>query len=117
MYKYMKKFGVLNSIELYELFKVAKKKQFALAAINCIDTNTINTVLETAKKYNTIVIIQFSLTGASFFTGNYLKVITSDLQASIYGAIMAAKYVHEVSQYYKIPIVLHTDHCIKEFLP
>ncbi len=113
----MKKFGVLNSVELYKLFKVAKVKQFALAAINCIDTNTINSVFEAAKKYNTIVIIQFSLTGARFFSGNYLKIITNDIQSSIYGAILAAKYIHEISKYYEIPVILHTDHCMKEFLP
>ena len=34
---------------LKEIFKLAKEKSFALPAVNVIGTNSVNTVLETAK--------------------------------------------------------------------
>ena len=49
-----------------ELYKLAKKKKFALPAINVSGTNTINSVLETASELNSPVIIQFSNGGSQF---------------------------------------------------
>ncbi len=109
--------GVVSGKELYKIFDFAKKHNFALAAINCIDTNSINAVLEAAKRYNTIVIIQFSFSGSMFFSGNYYSSLTNKIKSAISGSILGAKYVHEIAKYYKLPVVLHTDHCSKEFLP
>ncbi len=109
--------GVVSGKDLHKIFFVAKKNKFALAAINCIDTNSINSVLEAAKKYRTIAIIQFSFTGSIFFVGKKLSFYKDKIDAAVYGSILAAKYVHEVSRYYNIPVILHTDHCTKEYLP
>merc|ERR1711966_565420 len=38
-------------------------------------------------------------------------------QASIAGTIAGAKHVHEVAALYGVPVVLHTDHCQKAWLP
>ncbi|MGC3946377.1 MAG: class II fructose-bisphosphate aldolase [Chryseolinea sp.] len=62
------------------LFKQAKKERFALPAINVVNTNTINAVLETATEVNS--------------PANHKH------NASIKGAVAAAKYVHEVSDLY-----------------
>ncbi len=109
--------GVVSGKDLHKIFYVAKKRKFALAAINCVDTNSINSVLEAAKKYKTIVVIQFSFSGSIFFIGKKLSFYKNKVDAAVYGSILAAKYVHEVSRYYQIPVVLHTDHCTKEYLP
>ncbi len=107
--------GVLSGKDMHKLFNFAKKKKIALPAINCIDTNSINSILEAARKFNTIVIIQFSFSGSSFFIGNnVLK--KKKIQSAIYGAILGAKYIHEASIYYKVPVILHTDHCTKDYL-
>ncbi len=107
--------GVLSGEEMNKLFYFAKKKYFALPAINCIDTNSINAVLESARKCNTVVVIQFSFSSSSFFVGKgiYSKNI---IDSAIYGAVLGAKYIHEASVYYEVPVILHTDHCIKNNL-
>ncbi len=108
--------GVISSQELHKIFLYIKKKNIALAAINCFDTNSINSVLEAAKKYNTLVVIQFSFSGSIFFVGENYSLFTNKTEAAIRGAILGAQYVHEISKYYKIPVILHTDHCSKDNL-
>ncbi|ABJ90741.1 class II fructose-bisphosphate aldolase [Buchnera aphidicola] len=101
--------GVLNSEEMKIVFLLAKKKKFAIPAINCINTDSINIVLETAAKMRSPVIIQFSYSGSQFFSGLGLNL--EEKKKSVIGAISGAKYVHMISKYYKIPVILHTDHC------
>ncbi|WP_343191824.1 class II fructose-bisphosphate aldolase [Buchnera aphidicola] len=110
------KIGVMHASEAKKIFKVAKKNNFAIPAINCCTFDTINSVLEASKKINSPIIIQFSYTGSSFFLGNGID-IKENIKKSILGATIAAKYVHKVSKFYKIPVILHTDHCHKEILP
>ena len=113
----MKKYraGVLFGEELEALYKDAKENQFALPAINCIGTNTINATLETAAKVNSPVIIQFSNGGAQFIAGKGMP--NDKLQANISGAISGALHIHNVAEYYGVPVVLHTDHAAKKWLP
>ncbi|XPE56470.1 class II fructose-bisphosphate aldolase [Shigella flexneri] len=40
------------------MFEVAKENNFALPAVNCVGTDSINAVLETAAKVNAPVIVQ-----------------------------------------------------------
>jgi fructose-bisphosphate aldolase, class II len=93
----------------------AKENAFALPAVNVINTSTVNAVLETAKKVNSPVIIQFSNGGAQFFAG---KGLSNDGQkASIAGGISGALHVHKMAEAYGVPVVLHTDHAAKKLLP
>ncbi len=108
--------GVLFGKNINKVFNFIKKKKIALPAINCIDTNSINSVLESARKLNTIIIIQFSFSGSSFFVGNSLS-FKNNIQSAIHGSVLGAKYVHEASIYYNVPVILHTDHCTKDYLP
>jgi fructose-bisphosphate aldolase class II len=113
----MKKYkaGVLFGDELESLYKDAKENEFALPAVNCIGTNSINATLETAAKVNSPVIIQFSNSGAQFIAGKGMP--NDKLQANISGAISGALHVHNVAKYYDVPVVLHTDHAAKKWLP
>ena len=113
----MKKYkaGVVFGEELEALLKDAKDNQFALPAVNCIGTNSINATLETAAKVNSPVIIQFSNSGAQFFAGKGMP--NDKLQANISGAISGALHIHNVAKYYGVPVVLHTDHAAKKWLP
>ena len=61
--------GVVTGDNVKFLFDYAKENQFAYPAVNVIGTNSVNAVLETAKKVNSPVIIQLSHGGASFFIG------------------------------------------------
>ncbi len=107
--------GVLFGDELSALYQDAKNGKFALPAVNVISTDTINAVLETAAKVNSPVIIQFSNGGAQFFAGKGMP--NDHLQANISGAISGALHIHNVARYYGVPVVLHTDHAAKKWLP
>jgi fructose-bisphosphate aldolase class II len=113
----MKKYkaGVVFGEELEALLKDAKENEFALPAVNCIGTNSINATLETAAKVNSPVIIQFSNSGAQFIAGKGMP--NDNLQANIAGAVSGALHIHNVAKYYGVPVVLHTDHASKKWLP
>jgi len=107
--------GVVTGSDLQKLFKIAKENHFALPAVNVVGTNTINAVLETAAAVNSPVIIQLSNGGAQFYAGKSLP--NDKLQAAILGAVSAAKHVNTVAEAYGVPVVLHTDHAARKFLP
>jgi len=107
--------GVATGKNVQEIFKLAKAKNFAIPAVNVIGSNTINTVLETAKELNSPVIIQFSNGGAQFNAGKGLS--NENEKAAIAGAIAGAKHVHTLAEAYGVPVILHTDHCAKKLLP
>ena len=113
----MKKYraGVLFGEELKALYNDAKDNQFAMPAVNTIGTNTINATLEAAAKVNSPVIIQFSNGGAQFIAGKGMP--NDELQANISGGISGALHIHNVAKYYGVPVVLHTDHASKKWLP
>ncbi|MCH7408544.1 class II fructose-bisphosphate aldolase [Belliella sp. DSM 111904] len=107
--------GVKYGEELKDLLSYAKENEFALPAVNVINTSTINGVLETAKKVNSPVIIQFSNGGAQFYAGKGLA--NDKQQASVAGAISGALHVHKMAEAYGVPVILHTDHAAKKLLP
>lgn len=107
--------GVATGNEVQEIFKLAKAKSFALPAVNVVGSNTINTVLETAKELNSPVIIQFSNGGAQFNAGKGLS--NDDQKAAVAGGIAGARHIHEMAEAYGVSVILHTDHCAKKLLP
>jgi fructose-bisphosphate aldolase class II len=107
--------GVLTGDQVQQLFKFAKKKSFALPAVNVIGSNSVNIVMETAADLNSPVIIQFSNGGSQFMAG---KGMSNENQiAAIAGGVSGAKHVHELAKYYGASVILHTDHCAKKLLP
>ena len=107
--------GVITGKKVQEVFNLAKKNAFALPAVNVIGSNSINSVLETAKEINSPVIIQFSNGGAQFNSGKGLS--NENQKSAIAGAIAGAKHVHELAELYGATVILHTDHCAKNLLP
>ena len=107
--------GVATGDQVQEILKLAKEKKFALPAVNVIGSSSINGVLETAKKLNSPVIIQFSNGGASFNAGKGLG--NENQHAAISGSIAGAHHVHTMAKAYGVPVILHTDHCAKKLLP
>lgn len=107
--------GVLFGKELEALYKDAKANNFAIPAVNTTGTDTINAAIETAAKVNAPIIIQFSNGGAQFIAGKGMP--NDNLQANIQGAIAGALHVHQVAKFYNVPVVLHTDHASKKWLP
>ena len=109
------KAGVLFGEGLEALYNDAKENQFALPAVNATGTDTINAVLEAAAKVNSPVIIQFSNGGAQFIAGKGMP--NDKLQANISGGISGAVHIHTVAKYYGVPVIVHTDHAAKKWLP
>ncbi len=107
--------GVLSGDSVQEVFRIAKENRFALPAINVIGTNSVNTVMEAARDFNSPVIIQFSNGGARFFAG---KSLSNDGQrAAVAGAVSGARHIHLMAREYGVRVILHTDHAAKKLLP
>ena len=107
--------GVATGKQVQEIFKLAKEKGFALPAVNVVGSNSINSVLETAKELNSPVIIQFSNGGAQFNAGKGLS--NENQKAAIAGAVAGAKHIHLLAEAYGVVVILHTDHAAKKLLP
>lgn len=107
--------GLVYGSGLKDLYQYAKETGFAIPAVNVTGTNTINATLETAKKLNSPVIIQFSNSGSQFFAGKGIGVDAT--KAAVAGSVAGANYVKNVAEYYGVPVVLHTDHAAKKLLP
>jgi fructose-bisphosphate aldolase class II len=105
--------GVATGDEVQAIFAYAKEKGFALPAVNVTGSSTINGVLETAAKLKAPVIIQFSNGGAQFNAGKGLS--NSDEKSAILGAIAGAKHIHTIAEVYGATVILHTDHCAKNY--
>lgn len=107
--------GVATGKEVQEIFNYAKKKGFALPAVNVVSSSSVNAVMETAAELNAPVIIQFSNGGAHFNAGKGLS--NENEQAAIAGGVSGAKHIHELAKIYGATVILHTDHCAKKLLP
>lgn len=107
--------GVLFGDEVKEVLDHAKTHAYALPAVNCISTHTINAALEAGREVNSPMIIQFSNGGAQFFIG---KGISKEGQLGpILGGIAGAHYVDAAAKAYGVPVILNTDHCAKKLIP
>lgn len=107
--------GVVTGDDVQKIFELAREGGFALPAVNCVGSDSINAVLEAAAKVNSPVIVQLSNGGAAFFAGKGLKL--EGQEAAILGGIAAAKQVHALAEAYGVPVILHTDHAAKKLLP
>jgi fructose-bisphosphate aldolase class II len=109
------KAGVVTGQALVDLLDSAKAAGYAIPGVNIVGSNSINACMEAAAKYGGPVMVTFSKGGGQFIAG---KSLPNDAdQASIAGTIAGAKHVHEVAKLYGVPVVLHTDHCQKAWLP
>lgn len=107
--------GVILGDDVQNLFAYAKAHQFALPAVNCTGTNTVNACLETAAELGSPMIIQFSNGGAAFYAGKGLD--NTGERAAIAGAVAGAMHVHHLAPLYGARVLVHTDHCAKKLLP
>ena len=105
--------GVLTGSEAKKLFDYAKANNFAIPAVNIVNTESINGVLEAAAKVNSPIILQFSNGGSTFYAGKGCKA----KNASILGAVSGAQHIHMMAEAYGVPVVLHTDHAARKLLP
>lgn len=107
--------GVVYGEDLKTLFAICKSEGFALPAVNCVGTDSVNAVLEAAQKANSPVIIQFSNGGAKFVAGKGFA--GEGQEAAVIGSVSGALHIHTMAEKYGVPVVVHTDHCAKKLLP
>uniref|UniRef100_A0A7S3LE89 fructose-bisphosphate aldolase n=1 Tax=Amphora coffeiformis TaxID=265554 RepID=A0A7S3LE89_9STRA len=107
--------GVVTGQALTDLLASAKEQGYAIPGVNVVGSNSINSCMEAAAKYGGPIMVTFSKGGGQFIAGKSLK--NENDSASIAGCIAAAKHVREVAALYGVPVVLHTDHCQKAWLP
>ncbi|MCK5110024.1 MAG: class II fructose-bisphosphate aldolase [Arcobacteraceae bacterium] len=105
--------GVLTGSETKKLFGFAKENNFAIPAVNIVNTESINGVLEAAAQIGSPIILQFSNGGAQFYAGKGCPASN----ASILGAVSGAMHIHTMAVAYGVPVVLHTDHAARKLLP
>jgi len=110
-----RKTGVIVGDDVLNLFKYAQQKKFAIPAINVTSSSTVVASLEAARDAKAPIILQMSQGGAAYFAGK--GVDNKDQTASIAGSVAAAHYIRAIAPAYKIPVILHTDHCAKKLLP
>uniref|UniRef100_A0A1D1YI96 fructose-bisphosphate aldolase n=1 Tax=Anthurium amnicola TaxID=1678845 RepID=A0A1D1YI96_9ARAE len=107
--------GVLTGDNVRKLFNYAREHGFAIPAVNCTSSSTINAALEAARDVKAPLILQLSQGGSAFYSGKGLS--NEGQRASILGAVAAGHHVRAVAKEYGIPVVLHSDHCAKKLLP
>ncbi|TPX67691.1 fructose-bisphosphate aldolase [Spizellomyces sp. 'palustris'] len=107
--------GVVTGDNVRKVFNYAREHNFAIPAVNCTSTSTINAALEAARDAKSPVIIQFSNGGGAFFGGKGLD--NKNQEASVIGSVAGAHYIRAVAKAYGIPVLVHSDHCAKKLLP
>jgi fructose-bisphosphate aldolase class II len=88
---------------------------YAIPAVNCVSSSSINSCLEAARRNDAPIIIQFSSGGSQFYGGKGLD--NTNYRAAIAGAVSGAFHVRTMAEQYGVPVILHTDHCGKKLLP
>jgi len=107
--------GVVTGKALTDLLDAAKDQGYAIPGVNIVGTNSINSCMEAAAKYGGPIMVTFSKGGGQFIAGKAAD--NTDDKASIAGCIAGAMHVRAVAKHYGVPVVLHTDHCQKAWLP
>ncbi|CAK9105647.1 6-bisphosphate aldolase) [Durusdinium trenchii] len=115
--------GVVTGQALKDLLNHAKENGYAIPAVNCVSSSSINACIEAARKMDAPIMIQFSAGGAQcrspetgrFYAGKGLD--NTQFHAAIAGAVSGAYHVRAVAEQYGVPVILHTDHCAKKLLP
>merc|ERR1711988_2015654 len=91
------------------------EKGFAIPGVNIVGTSSINSCMEAAAKAGGPIMVTFSKGGGQFIAGKAAD--NTDDAASIAGTVAGALHVRQVAKLYGVPVILHTDHCQKAWLP
>ena len=93
-----------------EMLDAARHGGYAYPAINVTSTQTLNAALQGFAEAESDGIIQVSVGGSSYFSGQ-------SVNDRVVGSLAFAAFAHEVAKHYpNITVALHTDHCAKQYL-
>ncbi|WP_418969214.1 class II fructose-bisphosphate aldolase [Alloscardovia omnicolens] len=92
------------------MLAAAREGGYAFPAINVTSSQTLNAALQGFAQAESDGIIQISVGGSAYLSGQTLK-------NRVVGSRAFAAYAREVaSQYPNITVALHTDHCAEQYL-
>ncbi|WP_125981747.1 class II fructose-bisphosphate aldolase [Bifidobacterium goeldii] len=92
------------------MLDAARRGGYAYPAINVTSTQTLNAALQGFAEAESDGIIQVSVGGSAYFSGQ-------SVNDRVTGSLAFAAFAHEVAKKYpNITIALHTDHCAKQYL-
>ena len=93
-----------------QMLDAARQGGYAYPAINVTSSQTLNAALQGLAEAESDGIIQVSVGGAAYFSGQ--RVLDR-----VTGSLAFAAFAHEVARKYpNITVALHTDHCAKQYL-
>lgn len=93
-----------------QMLDAAHKGGYAFPSINVTSTQTLNAVLQGLAEAESDGIIQVSVGGSAYFSGQ-------SVNDRVTGSLAFAAFAHEVAaKYPNITVALHTDHCAKQYL-
>ncbi|MCI1223772.1 MAG: class II fructose-bisphosphate aldolase [Bifidobacterium subtile] len=93
-----------------QMLDAARRGGYAYPAINVTSTQTLNAALQGFAEAESDGIIQVSVGGAAYLSGQSVK-------DRVVGSLALASFAHEVAAHYpNITVALHTDHCAKQYL-
>lgn len=93
-----------------QMLDAAKRGGYAYPAINVTSTQTLNAALQGFDDAQSDGIIQVSVGGSAYFSGQALH-------DRVTGSLAFAAFAHEVAAKYPgIAVALHTDHCARQYL-
>lgn len=101
----------IATVERYaHMLDSASRGGYAYPAINVTSTQTLNAALQGFAEAESDGIIQVSVGGSAYFSGQCVN-------NRVVGSLAFAAFAHEVaSKYPNITIALHTDHCAEAYL-
>jgi fructose-bisphosphate aldolase class II len=91
------------------MLDAAKSGGFAFPAINITSSQTVTAAIRGFAEAESDGIIQVSIGGAQYASGSTIK-------DAVAGSLALAAYAREVAHNYGVTIVLHTDHCAKQYI-
>ncbi len=93
-----------------EMLDAARRGGYAYPAINVTSSQTLNAALQGLAEAESDGIIQVSVGGSAYLSGQ-------SVNDRVVGSLAFAAFAHEVaSRYPNITVALHTDHCAKQYL-
>lgn len=101
--------GIVTGNQMQDVFEYCKSVPCARPAVNVVGSNSIAAAMQSARDANAPIIIQFSSGGGQFNAGKFLD--NTDQRAAVAGSVAGAHHIRLLSEYYGVPVILHTDHC------
>ena len=93
-----------------QMLDAARRGGYAYPAINVTSSQTLNAALQGLADAGSDGIIQVSVGGAAYFSGQRVA-------DRVTGSLAFVAFAHEVARKYpNITVALHTDHCAKQYL-